>query len=137
MAAQILVPLKEDDRVEEIIPYIQQVTQPGMEVVFLTPYHMDRMVEYRGDLKSYRGAADIDDSEINWWRDLRTTMELERRTRLAEGLPSMYSWENRRCAPEERFFSVCEYSWENQKRLYQELFSRCASLCAKKGVRSA
>lgn len=35
MAKQILVPLKEHDRIEEIIPYIEEVARPGMRVVFL------------------------------------------------------------------------------------------------------
>ncbi|MBI4524174.1 MAG: hypothetical protein HY695_10230 [Deltaproteobacteria bacterium] len=35
MAEKILVPLKRDDRVGEIIPYLEKVTQPGMSVVFL------------------------------------------------------------------------------------------------------
>ncbi len=34
-AEKILVPLKRHDRVEEVIPYIEKVTQPGMSVVFL------------------------------------------------------------------------------------------------------
>ncbi|MGE5305318.1 MAG: hypothetical protein ACM3TN_18565 [Alphaproteobacteria bacterium] len=35
MAEKILVPLKRYDRVEEVIPYIEKVTQPGASVVFL------------------------------------------------------------------------------------------------------
>ena len=35
MGEKILVPLKRHDRVEDVIPYIQKVTQPGMSVVFL------------------------------------------------------------------------------------------------------
>jgi hypothetical protein len=35
MAEKILVPLKRHDRVEEMIPYIEKVTQPGTSVVFL------------------------------------------------------------------------------------------------------
>ena len=35
MAEKILVPLKRHDRVDEVIPYIEKVTQPGMSVVFL------------------------------------------------------------------------------------------------------
>ena len=35
MAKKILVPLKRGDRVEEFIPYIKEVIQPGMSVVFL------------------------------------------------------------------------------------------------------
>ena len=37
-AEQTLVLLKRNDRVEEIIPYAEKVTQPGMRVVFLVPY---------------------------------------------------------------------------------------------------
>src|SRR5262249_7034964 len=134
MAAQILVALERDDRVEEIIPYIEQITQPGMEVVFLTPYHIDRrMLGYRGDLKSYSGAVDIDDSEINWWRDMQTTVELERQTRLAMNLPANCHWENRPRSSQRRYFPECEYSWENQRRLFQEtIFPLCEPL-RKKG----
>jgi hypothetical protein len=35
MAEKILVPLNRHDRVEEVIPYIEKVTQPGTSVVFL------------------------------------------------------------------------------------------------------
>src|SRR5215510_15718459 len=35
MAETILVPLKRHDRVEEVVPYIEKVTQPGTSVVFL------------------------------------------------------------------------------------------------------
>jgi hypothetical protein len=35
MAETILVPLKSHDRVEEVVPYIEKVTQPGTSVVFL------------------------------------------------------------------------------------------------------
>jgi hypothetical protein len=32
---KILVPLKKHDRIEEIVPYIEKVTEPGSSVVFL------------------------------------------------------------------------------------------------------
>jgi hypothetical protein len=35
MAEKILVALKRHDRVEEVVPYIERVTQPGASVVFL------------------------------------------------------------------------------------------------------
>ena len=35
MAAKILVPLKRHDRIEEIVPYIEKVAEPGVSVVFL------------------------------------------------------------------------------------------------------
>ena len=117
-----------------IIPYVKKVTQFGMRVVLLVPNRMGRVtLDYRGDLRSCSTAADVDNCEINWWRERRISMEAERRTRLAEGLPSMHPWENRRCVPEERFFPVCEYPWENQQRLCQErLFPVCEPL-RKKG----
>jgi hypothetical protein len=38
MAGKILVALKSNDRLEEIIPYIEKIAQPGMSVVFLLRY---------------------------------------------------------------------------------------------------
>jgi nucleotide-binding universal stress UspA family protein len=38
MAKKILVPLKRDDRVEEIVPCVEKVAKPGMKVVFLLRY---------------------------------------------------------------------------------------------------
>ncbi len=35
MAEKILIPLKRHDRLEDFIPYIEKVTQPGASVVFL------------------------------------------------------------------------------------------------------
>jgi hypothetical protein len=35
MATKILVPLKKHDRLEEIVPYIEEVAEPGASVVFL------------------------------------------------------------------------------------------------------
>jgi hypothetical protein len=35
MAGQILVALKSEDRLSQMIPYIEEVAQPGMKVVFL------------------------------------------------------------------------------------------------------
>ena len=35
MARQILVALKSEDRLSQMIPYIEKIAQPGMRVVFL------------------------------------------------------------------------------------------------------
>jgi hypothetical protein len=35
MAEKILVPLKRHDRVEDVVPYLERVTQPGTSIVFL------------------------------------------------------------------------------------------------------
>lgn len=38
---KILVPLKRNDQVEDLIPYIEKVSRPGMKTVFLVPYPAD------------------------------------------------------------------------------------------------
>lgn len=38
MGKQILVPLKREDRMEELITYVEEIIQPGMEVRFLVRY---------------------------------------------------------------------------------------------------
>jgi hypothetical protein len=35
MAAQVLVPMARSDNVEQLLPYIEQVAEPGLKVIFL------------------------------------------------------------------------------------------------------
>src|SRR5438094_8363307 len=42
MAQKILVALKRGDSIEEIVPYLEEVTKPGMSVVFLIHRSMNR-----------------------------------------------------------------------------------------------
>jgi hypothetical protein len=44
MNKKILVPLGQNDRAEEIIPYVEKVARPGMEVVFLVRYPVDGFI---------------------------------------------------------------------------------------------
>ena len=46
MPKQILVPISSKDRVKEMIPYVERVTQPGMKVVFLLRYPVDGFDEH-------------------------------------------------------------------------------------------
>ncbi len=46
MAKQILVPISRNDRVKEMIPYVERVALPGMKVVFLVRYPVDGFDEY-------------------------------------------------------------------------------------------
>jgi hypothetical protein len=48
MAQKILVPLKKRDRVERLIPYLEEIAKPGMRVVFLLPYAAESWA-YLGD----------------------------------------------------------------------------------------
>jgi hypothetical protein len=44
MNKKILVPLARNDRTEEMIPYIERVARPGMNVVFLVRYPVDGFI---------------------------------------------------------------------------------------------
>jgi hypothetical protein len=44
MNKKILVPLAQNDRAEEMIPYVEKVARPGMEVVFLVRYPVDGFI---------------------------------------------------------------------------------------------
>ena len=46
MVKQILVPISRNDRVKEMIPYVERVAHPGMKVVFLVRYPVDGFDEY-------------------------------------------------------------------------------------------
>jgi hypothetical protein len=44
MNKKILVPLAQNDRIEEMIPYVEKVARPGMKVVFLVRYPVDGFI---------------------------------------------------------------------------------------------
>src|SRR5262245_48174716 len=44
MNKKILVPLRQYDQGEEMIPYIENVARPGMQVVFLVRYPVDGFI---------------------------------------------------------------------------------------------
>ena len=82
MAREILVPLKRHDRIEEIVPYIEKIAQPGMKVVFLIRYPVEPWL---------------------WFRDHWVTMESPREAML-EGrkIQERYSWDVQRRLAEQR-----------------------------------
>ncbi|MFQ5849221.1 MAG: hypothetical protein ACE5JU_01375 [Candidatus Binatia bacterium] len=83
MAKQILFPVKGRDRIEEVIPYIEEVAKPGMRVVFLIPYPVDGFL------------ASLQDHWI--------TMESRVKTaEMAEKVAKNYSWEKQRRLAEEK-----------------------------------
>ena len=41
MKKLILVPLKRNDRAEDLLPYVEEVARPGMKAVFMVPYPVD------------------------------------------------------------------------------------------------
>jgi hypothetical protein len=47
---QIIIPLRGSDRIEQFLPYIPQVVQPGMKVIFLVHFGMSRFKELTDSL---------------------------------------------------------------------------------------
>jgi hypothetical protein len=88
MAAKILVPLKRRDRIEEIIPYIEQVTQPGASVVFLVHHPVSGF----NWLQAYSGIAQC---------GLEKTLTVRR-------MIESYSLKMRRQLAQRRVFRTCE-----------------------------
>jgi hypothetical protein len=82
MASQILVALSPSHRMEEVIPYIQEIATAGMRVVFLI-----------------RVPADL----WSWLRDHWVTTESSKEAMLAGSkIIERYSWERQRALAEER-----------------------------------
>lgn len=76
MAGQILVPLKRNDRIEDVIPYIEDVAKPGMRVSFFIPYPVEPWL---------------------WLRDHWVTTESPREAILAgRKITESYSWDMQR-----------------------------------------
>jgi hypothetical protein len=88
MAAKILVPLKRNDRVEEILPYIEKVAQPGASIVFLV-HHPVNSFKW---LKAYCGIAQC---------GLEKTLTVRR-------MIESYSLKTRRQLAQRRVFRTCE-----------------------------
>jgi hypothetical protein len=80
MAKKILVPLKKDNRIEEIIPYLKEVIQPDTTVVFLIPHPVNGFQW----LQAYCGAMEgLTDNALALWR-MAESDSVRTRRRLAE-----------------------------------------------------
>jgi hypothetical protein len=88
MAEKILVPLKRRDRIEEIIPDIEKVTQPGVSVVFL----VHQPVNGFKWLQAYCGIAQC---------GLEKTLAVKR-------MIESYSLKMRKQLAQRRVFQTCE-----------------------------
>lgn len=88
MAGQILVALNRHDRIQEILPYIEEIAKPGMRIVFLIPYPVELWL---------------------YLRDHWVTTESPTKAML-EGRKIMerYSWELQRGLAEQRVFPARE-----------------------------
>ena len=50
MTQKLLVPLRGGDRIEEVLPYVQGIAQPGMTVVFLVHFGINRFSDLAAQL---------------------------------------------------------------------------------------
>jgi hypothetical protein len=48
VTARILVPLRRDDRIEDVVPYLEQITQPGYRVTLLIHYSVQGLDWFQG-----------------------------------------------------------------------------------------
>ncbi len=82
MPERILIALRKEDRIEEMIPYLERIAKPGVKVVFLVPYMIDG---------------------FGWLVAQLGTMQTEMQILLAtKKMADRYSWEGQRRAAEER-----------------------------------
>lgn len=83
MTGKILVVLKRNSRLEDIIPYIEKIVQPGMKVVFLFRYPVS--------------------GDFLWLEDHWVTTESPTKAMLAgQRIMERYSWDMQRTLAEQR-----------------------------------
>ena len=104
MAEKILVALKRDDRLEEIIPYIEKIAQPGMKVVFLLRYPVT--------------------GDFLWLGDHWVTTESPREALLAgRRIIERYSWDVQRGLAEQRVLVAREALRRKEIEVTVELYT--------------
>ncbi len=118
MAKQILVPLKEHDRIEEIIPYIEEVARPGMSVVFLIHYPVNDIVEVLQDC----------------WETPVSPMQV---MLAAKKLGERYSWEGQRRISEDMILParevLCKHGVDVTVDLYTDRLKRVVEAYTENG----
>jgi len=50
VTGQILVPLRRNDRIEDVVPYLEQIAQPGCKVTLLVHYSVENLDWYQSKL---------------------------------------------------------------------------------------
>lgn len=89
MGKQILVPLNPHDCVEELLPHVERVAQPGMRVVFLLRYPVDGFVRFLSIYPKLEGG-------------------FRQRAEAGRELAKIYSWEGNRERAGKKISRACE-----------------------------
>ncbi len=74
MARQILVPLKKNDRLGQVIPYIEKIAKPGMTVVFLIHSPLAGALEWSRDPWV---TGEFSEEDLSWERRISKSYSLE------------------------------------------------------------
>ena len=70
MAGQIIVPLSGSDQIEDILPYLERVAQPGVKIVFLVHVSLRRFEKFTAQLLAihtgllFNSSNGLDDEEF-------------------------------------------------------------------------
>jgi hypothetical protein len=98
MAPQILVALRSEDRLSQMIPYIEEVAQPGMKVVFLMGFRP----QPASKSPRYSSLA------LKYLEDVRFVGELEKPMSAGENISGTQSMERQRLSAEHKAFLALE-----------------------------
>jgi hypothetical protein len=80
MPGQIVVPLKGSDRIQSFIPYIEQIAQPGMEVVFFVHYRVNNFYPLIQQLLAFEGGILFPAKTKDPWNSQNCAVEEEIRS---------------------------------------------------------
>lgn len=106
MAGQILVALRRNERLEQIIPYIERIAQPGMRIVFLIHYPVD--------------------GGFGWVRDHWVETESPREAALAgKKILERYSLEEQRQSAEYKVFLAQEALRKRGVEIVADVYTGC------------
>lgn len=98
MAPQILVALKSEDRLSQMMPYIEKIVQPGMKVVFLIGFRP----QAASKAPRYNSLA------LKYLEDVRFVGELEKPIFAGENISETPSMEEQRLSAEHKVFLALE-----------------------------
>ena len=104
MLKEIRVPMKRGDSIEEVMPYVEKIAQPGMRVVFLFHYPVDGFEEWG------RASWATEETGIHCALEARKMAE-------------RYSWEGQKRLAKMKIFSACEVLSQRETEVGVDIYS--------------
>ena len=103
MGKQILVPLKKEDRMEDVVPYMEELVQPGMKVQFLIRYDAG----FDMALRASRAARESGVRDPAAFRKIA----------------AMYSWEGQQRSAAAKVLPACESLREKGAEIFVDVYA--------------